>query len=297
MGSLADLTLGDIARALGRYKPVVLTVVGILVVVALAPGPRRAVGDALAGLPGPVRALPAAQDDAVGADPAAPGVDGAPPEVGEFGDDASSFSSGPSTFGPSGAGTSSGFGSGDDGDDTSGSEDFSGSDSGSFSGDDSSFSGGVGGDVDDAARPLTVVASATAANPTTSNLPGSTVPAGTLPVGKRFGQDDRYSYVRLAGDDTELVLAFDPAGTRTTSGVPSVIACRVTRENWPEGENKPLNEIPFDRTQCANGAREDAAGTYRFDLSPLGELTDTRGFALVPGPGAAVDFQVAFRKS
>ncbi len=116
-----------------------------------------------------------------------------------------------------------------------------------------------------------------------------------LPVGKRIGQTDKYSFVRLNGDAPVLILTEVADGARTTAGVVGVSACQITDDTWAEQDNVPSDRAPkFDSTKCAVGTRA-ADGSWSFDLTPFPTPTDRRGFALVP-TGASIDYQVNFSR-
>jgi hypothetical protein len=123
------------------------------------------------------------------------------------------------------------------------------------------------------------------------------VPAGTLPVGTRATQDDKLSFIRLSGDETILRLSEDPAGARTISGPAVVQACPIQSAGWKEAEGEAFADAPQpDVSFCVEGTRS-IEGVWSFDLSPFSERTGDRGFALRPGSGAGIDFQVAFKVS
>ncbi len=136
-------------------------------------------------------------------------------------------------------------------------------------------------------------ASRTAGTP----LASDGVPKGTLPVGTRAGQDDKLSYIRLSGDETVLRLAEETTGRATVQGPAAVKACRITVAGWKEGEAIAIADAPpSDPNACVEGAKSPE-GLWTFDLSSFPDRTDARGFALRPGKGAGVDFQVAFKVS
>jgi hypothetical protein len=172
-------------------------------------------------------------------------------------------------------------------------------DSASVFSDDSSDSGfdntGELGPSTTAPAPLRIVAKAWATQAAGTPLATAGVPSGSLPVGKRLGQDDKRSFVRLAGEDDVLVLAEDSAGSRTTTGALGVQACQITDVAWRDGEAMTFDQAPkYDARSCVAGTRADN-GIWTFDLSGIPSRADQRGFALVPGAGSSVDFQVALR--
>ncbi len=140
-----------------------------------------------------------------------------------------------------------------------------------------------------------MVASTYASQAAGTPLASNGVPPGSLPVGVRV-QDDKRSYVRLAGTATVLGLTEDPAGGRSNSGPAAVQACQITTSSWKDGEAIAMADAPaVDSAKCVQGKRS-ATGVWLFDLSSFPSRTDARGFALVPGDGAGVDFQVAFKR-
>lgn len=290
MGSFADLSIGDIARALARYRPVVVTVLAILVALVVLPKPDSVPGLASTtgggGIRTPAPVGAASASSAVSSDAATDDAFAAssPSAVTSF---PSSFSSeSPSSSGAS-SGASSTFPTGSS----------SSADSGSDSGDVGPISSGTSS-VDTTSgtvteQPLQVVGKTWATRSAGTPLAKDGVPAGTLPVGARATLDDKLSFVRLQGTGSVLGFAEEASGTRTTSGAPAVQACRVTSP-WSDGEAIAISQAPsFDRTKCVAGQRS-ASGAWIFDLASFDNRTDSLGFALVPSTGS-VDFQVAFR--
>jgi hypothetical protein len=124
------------------------------------------------------------------------------------------------------------------------------------------------------------------------------VTKGSLPVGTRAGQDDKLSFVRLSGDETVLRLhEVAPPGRASVQGPAAVAACQITAAGWSEGEAVAIADAPaYDATKCIEGVRKPE-GFWEFDLSSFPSRSDERGFALRPGKGAGVDFQVEFTPS
>jgi hypothetical protein len=121
------------------------------------------------------------------------------------------------------------------------------------------------------------------------------VPAGALPVGKRVGQVDKFSFVRLAGDAAVLVVPEVAEGARTTTGNVGISACQITTAGWPERENVPSDQAPkYDANQCVVGSR-GADGAWSFNLLTFPTRTDARGFALGP-TGDSIDYQVNLKR-
>ena len=287
MGSLADVTLGDIARALARYRPVVVTVLIILIVIAVLPGPRKAALRSLASVPPPASA-PA---DAATASPTT--VAAGEESSATF--DSSGSSS--STFDSASSSSSSSFDDSDfssDEDSSFDESDFTTAPAPAFSFDDDGTSSTTSSGA--AARPLRIVeagwASATGATP----LGGTGVPEGVLPVGKRIGQVDKYSFVRLDGEQRVLTLTRDPAGDRTTTGAVGVSICQITDPGWKAADNVPSDAAPkYDTATCVKGDPGDGT-SWTFNLVTFSSPSDPRGFALVP-TGDSIDYQVAFARS
>ncbi|HVM10769.1 MAG TPA: hypothetical protein VM345_20070 [Acidimicrobiales bacterium] len=290
MGALSVITLGDVSRALRRYRPVAIGLVILLAAFAILPKPESvegALSDSASLLDSTRASAPGGAGSATSVPPAAPGV----ADSGAFAGTPAFSGSSPS-FGPSGSFES--FG-GSTGGSSSGSADTSfpsSNDTPAFVFDGNS----VDSDTTTTGAPLRIVGSTWASRQSGTPLAAQGVPSGTLPVGVRL-TDDKRSYIRLAGDQKVLTLAEDPAGARSTNGPVVVQACQVTTANWKDGEAIPLDGAPpFDAGSCVLGKRNAETGTWTFDLASFPSPTDPRGFALVPGEGAGLDFQVAFKK-
>jgi ubiquitin len=285
MGSIGELSLGDIGRALGRYKPVVLTVLAILVALAVLPKPDRPPGLGATGLAGAGISTPA---PAATARPAADG----PADSDAGGDALASPVTSETSFGSFSASPS--F----DSDDTSsGSSDFPDGPSGGSSSDFGPITSGTS-TADTTGEPqapksLRIVGTTWATRTAGTPLAKQDVPEGTLPVATRV-TDSKRSYVRLAGDGTALSLTEEPTGRRDSSGPVKVQACKVTA-TWEDGEAVALQDAPpFDANKCVQGTASGDGG-WLFDLSSFPDRADDKGFALVPGEGAGVEWQVAFK--
>jgi hypothetical protein len=114
-------------------------------------------------------------------------------------------------------------------------------------------------------------------------------------VGKRIGQVDKFSFVRLQGEAAVLVLAEVADGARTTTGNVGISACQITAAGWAEQENVPSDRAPkYDASACAVGSR-GADGSWSFNLLMFATRTDARGFALVP-TGDSIDYQVNLKR-
>jgi hypothetical protein len=296
MGGLGDVTFADIARALGRYRPVAFTVLAILLLLAILPNHHRPSVDTAAaaavrstggGALRPAAAAPAAGTEVAGAstDSAALGSTSAVSSTGTIGSSPSYSSSfgGSSTSGGSSSSSSSytysppSAGSTSDGFDTT-----------------SSDSSAAGDDT-----PLTIAAATWATGQGAGTPVGSAqVPDGDLPVGKRLTSDDKRSFLRLRGGQRILTLHADPSGARAPiNGTADVEACQVTEGGWKEQPGSSFADAPaYDPAQCVAGKPSADGTTWTFDLSSFARPTDDRGIALVPAKTAAADFQVAFTR-
>src|SRR5688572_18136951 len=95
MGSLSDLTLGEIARGLARYKPAAVTIAVILVAVMVMPKPAKVEPVDIAGGQSANVGVPAAQATPLATDESAAAInnDGAFETFESFSPVDSSFSS------------------------------------------------------------------------------------------------------------------------------------------------------------------------------------------------------------
>jgi hypothetical protein len=115
-------------------------------------------------------------------------------------------------------------------------------------------------------------------------------------VGKRIGQVDKYSFVRLEGDDQVLKLRVNAEGTRTTTGVVGISICQITDADWQAADNVPSDRAPkYDTTTCVPGDPGDGTA-WSFNLVSFSSSSDPRGFALVP-TGDSIDYQMAFERT
>lgn len=154
-------------------------------------------------------------------------------------------------------------------------------------------SGSASDDADP--EPLRIVGSAYASTTAATPLPDD-IPEGSLPVGTRVGQTDKASYIRLAGDETTLVLAEVADGRRGSDfEATPVAACRITDAGWESStEAMAFSEAPeHDPEECVPVTR-DQDGVWSVDLGGFGDPADPAGFALVPSEDAPIDFQVTF---
>ena len=259
MGALSETSLGDITQAASRYRPVAITVAAILIALAVLPEPEFRDQAAFAPTFGD-DSVSTERDDDVAAPPAA--ADSPPVTVAPDVTFDEEFSSD--------------FASGD----------------GSFSDESTRGLGATsGGSSFDASKPapLFIVRSgwwsATAGTP----LAASDVPEGTLPVGKRVGQDDKRSFIELAGEESILTMKEEAEGSRQPLGAAQIAMCPVTAE-WEDAEGMSESP-PYDANSCVTGSYGNG-GVWTFNLTQFGAVAEWAGFAIVPAPGSPVDFQV-----
>ena len=281
MSALTAITLGDVATALRRYQPVAIAVAALLIVFAVLPEPAHVAGELTDGrsLLDQTRAdAPTQAESATPLPSAAPGVAESP-----------AFSP---SFDATAGGATSGFAS-----PSSSSSSFSAFPEASSDDAVVSFDGtSIDSDTTTTGAPLRIVGSTWAARMSGTPFAKEGVPEGTLPVSFRV-TDDKRSYIRLAGEQKVLRLVEDPGGARATSGPAIVQACAVTSDPWADGEAIPFDGSPaWDAGSCVIGT-PGGDGTWTFDLASFPKVDDPRGFALVPGEGAGVDFQVTFKKA
>lgn len=291
MGAMSELTVGDVGRGLQRYRPVAVTIGAILLAIAVLPKADVAKQDLIDT--GRLSSVPAGA--AVATADATTSPLAATPDVTFSGDASSSspsFSSAPSFDRPSSSSSSPSFA-------PPPSPSPAPSDSGFASSPTTTIAATpfVPAPTTGSAQPLRIVAKAWASRTAGTPLASDGVPKGTLPVGARAGQDDKLSFIRLSGDETVLRLSEDSTGRATVQGPAAVKACRITVADWKEGEAIAIAAAPpSDPKACVEGAKSPE-GVWLFDLSSFADRTDGRGFALLPGKGAGLDFQVAFKVS
>lgn len=285
MGGLRDISFGQIAAALGRYKPVVATVVAIVLLLSVLPHHRSTATSESASSVAAAKVSSLPRRAAVGAAAPAPGAAVADPAttvapaVGTIGESSATPALASAlTTAPSGGyadGTASAPTPYLSPPATTAAPPTIGSD----------------------ALPLTVREGGWSTQEAGTPLSADGVPAGTLPVGTRVGRDDKRSFVRLSGDDTVLRLTEDPTGSRSTAGVAAVQACQITSAVWAAKNEMAMgsaDEPTWDPNRCVAGTRA-SDGTWTFDLSGFPTRSDGRGFALIPAPGGPIDAQVSFK--
>ena len=260
MGALSETSLGDITRAANRYRPVALTVGAVLIALAVLPEPKFR-DNPLASTPSFGDTVEAADTSNGAAAP--PAVADSPPvtvapEVTFDEEFSSDFAAGDGTFGDE---STRGFGA---------------------TSDTSSF---------DSSAPsrLMIVRSGWWSRTAGTPLAATDVPEGTLPVGKRLSQDDKRSFIELAGEESILQLKESPEGARQELGAAQLQICPLMAE-WEDAEGM-TESPPFDANSCVAGSY-GTGGLWSFDLTQFGNAAVWAGFAIVPGPNAPVDFQV-----
>jgi hypothetical protein len=272
-GTIYDVKLGHLLAALGRYRPVLAVVAVILVLAVILEGPAvvgqvdrfadsgRAAG-AFGNAPAtsPPTTVPAADTFSAPA-PLGGAGETPPPRTTPTTTPAFTYTP-PAPSSSSGGGSSSGSGSGRA-----------------------------------AAAPLTIAASAWASQTAGTPVADAGVPADSLPVGTRLGRADKLSFIRLSGDEFSLTLfpVDDESGHRSPEEA-VIQACQITEAGWEEADAMSFDDAPpYDAENCAAGIRNDD-GSWTFNLLVYPQRDDDRGFALVPGPDAPLDFQVAFAR-
>lgn len=151
-----------------------------------------------------------------------------------------------------------------------------------------------GGDTPELATPLSVRGWSWASRLPVTPLPTDAVADDTVPVANRLGTVERVAFLRLTGDETELVLVEDDDSAREALGPAMVAICPVLDDGWETGPGKSFDEAPaWDTETCVGGVEDD--GTWTFDLSAAPDRDADTGFALVPTVEAPADFNIAFR--
>jgi hypothetical protein len=121
------------------------------------------------------------------------------------------------------------------------------------------------------------------------------VPQGGLPVGARAGQEDARVYLRLAGLGSRLRIGVHADTTSTVlADRASIAACRVTVSDWKLDNGSSLASAPpIDTGSCVAGTIGPES-TWLFELQSFGDVTDSRGIALVAVLTPGTTFQVTF---
>ena len=140
--------------------------------------------------------------------------------------------------------------------------------------------------------PLSILESGYASS--TGGTPLEQAPAGGgLPITTAGGTTTKFSFVRLAGDETSIILQEATDGN-VNNATATLRMCPIT-STWTGGPGKPMSAAPtFDKDFCAAGARS-GTGTWTFDLTDFTPIEGSNGFAIVPGSGTAATFQVVLK--
>ena len=145
-----------------------------------------------------------------------------------------------------------------------------------------------------AISPLRIRASGWSTRTAGTPLASEGVPTNALPVGRRLGADDKLSFVRLTGTATVLSLQIGPEDGQRSPEEAGVVACPVTSDWQPAEAMSFSNDPTYDCSSPAAGQRQPD-GSWTFDLSAFPDRTGDKGFALVPsGDDPLADWQVAF---
>jgi hypothetical protein len=287
MERFVDISLADLGRTVYRYRPVVAAAVAIMILGLALPGPREVGQDLGRFATGAARAvIPSTQTPttvdsvAVAATPESdPGSSAPFTPTGTGGSiSTSSFSSGSSSFSTA---TES------DSRTSSATSDESSSPPPSFTAPPPTTASTA-----PAKKAATITATSWASRTAGTPVAANGVPAGSLPIGKVVGQDDKMSFIRLSSRPDRIVLKPHAEGQRTPeTGV--IQACMIKTVGWHGGEAVAFDAAPErDCSVSVTGVRAED-GSWSFDLRPF-EGRSGDGIALLPGPGAPLDFQVAF---
>lgn len=116
---------------------------------------------------------------------------------------------------------------------------------------------------------------------------------GGLPVTVAGGSASRYSYFRLAGTATTLVLREGSDNVNATAA--AVRLCPITTPDWTPRRGAAMTNAPAYEGPCVTGVRS-AQGLWSWDLSTFAfDPGRTAGFALVPpGNDPTQSYQVVF---
>lgn len=281
---LGQMTFAEAGAALKHYRPVVAAVFAVLVLAVLLPGPRRVVLEGFSATSDfastssvsadEVAEAPLADGGIVAPEPApAPGLSGgfgSSSFDSAAGDDFATADTAPSNRSEP---------------EPSPSQDFS-------------FSSPSSPSTTAAPKPLRIVESTWATRTAGTPLASEGVPEGSLPVGIRLNQDDKQSFVRLSGTATTLTLPVGPAAGQRSPETASVQICRIEDASWKAGKAIAWDARPeYSTEDCVVGKRSSDGKAWVFEVIGIGDRNSNAGFALVPGPDAPIDFQVAFEGS
>lgn len=140
--------------------------------------------------------------------------------------------------------------------------------------------------------PLSIIESGYASS--TGGTPLEQAPAGGgLPVTTAGGTTAKFSFVRLAGDETTITLQ-EAADGNANNATATLRMCPITG-TWTGGPGKPMSAAPaYAKDFCASGTRS-GTGAWTFDLADFTPIEGSNGFAIVPGSGTASTFQVVLK--
>lgn len=144
---------------------------------------------------------------------------------------------------------------------------------------------------------LRVVDAGWATSNLTSELSAFTVPDDGLPVAAVAGDEDKRTYLRLAGSGRELRLHLHKArGAQVLEENASLRACAVASAVWSAGAAIDLANAP--KLDCSHRApaRRQRDGSYAFDLTSFPDNLATNGVALTAVKGDARTFQLVFAR-
>lgn len=149
-------------------------------------------------------------------------------------------------------------------------------------------------DDEEPAAPTPLAITSTGYASSTGGTPLERQPAeGGLPVTVAGGNTTRYSFFRVAGEETTLRLKETSESVNHEAA--AVKICPLASGDWKAGPNQPMSAAPkIDQSAlCATGTR-DGEGIWTFDLAEFVPVAEGNGFGLVPGAGTASTFQVVF---
>lgn len=112
-------------------------------------------------------------------------------------------------------------------------------------------------------------------------------PKGALPVAVTLGNDNKRSFLELAGTGTVLRLKESRDGAVQAES--AVIKACLATSSWEAKRGQAFPGPSFDPA-CSTGARFD--GVWSFDLSTYAPADLAKGLVLTAGPGTAHTFQV-----
>lgn len=119
-------------------------------------------------------------------------------------------------------------------------------------------------------------------------------PANGLPAEAIAGQVTKYSYIRLSGDASVLLLrTLSDDGTSMNAGAARMQLCRVITPNWKPQRGATTSEAPKYSNECLEGTRA-SGGIWRFAFSSLFTPNAAEGWAIVPVTSDNATFRLTF---